>query len=203
MLRWLAGLLSIIMLEGASEAYAGWCEDPANGTRACDTLDYGCPMVTNSPGQNSGEFHADYASQVETENYLEFLDSPSFDRNGYMSRIDLGTSLEMFYSYETDWLKSDIFRVAEMVAVRITEHADSAAIDRPKILLLAGTHSNEWIAQEVLLQLVDWLVQSANGNPGYGDFQGEVQDLLNQVEIWAVIQVSPGGRLYDEHIGNA
>jgi hypothetical protein len=105
-LGWVAGLFSVIVIGVAFEAQADRCEDPDDGPRACDKWNSDCPYILNYSGPTIyGRFHSDYASQLETAQYLVNLDNESFDADDYMSRIDLGKSFEMVYSYETDWLK--------------------------------------------------------------------------------------------------
>ena len=57
----------------------------------------------------------------------------------------------------------------ELLAVRVTLDANARDVTKPAILLAAGVHPQEWIAQETALGLVDWLVRAANGKAPYDD----------------------------------
>lgn len=194
-----AFVASLILLTHATTVSADVCDDPAAGPRACDYTDTNCPP-SESGAPIASRLHSDYASYPEAEDYLLDLQAPPFDSDDFMTVMDLGDSSILGYVAWIGGLSNNKFSEGTIWVARVTEDASDVDTDRPRILLVCGAHPNEWIAQETCLGYIDWLVQSANNNPGYTADHAAVVDLLSRVEIWAVVQASPGGRLWDENM---
>jgi hypothetical protein len=178
-------VFAIILAQGrqaiAQHEYQA-CTDPALGPRACDWEYEGCENV-RLPSGYVMPMHADYTSSFpEASQYLGNLDTPYYDPDGYLALMELGDVPEMDIFDATgsgDW-ENFAYTTGRVVAARITDGAEDPEIDKPKILMVAGIHSNEWIAQEVCLGYIDWLVQSANDNPGYGNDHEKVAEMLKR-----------------------
>ncbi|MCK9461045.1 MAG: hypothetical protein M0R80_15535, partial [Proteobacteria bacterium] len=144
-----------------------------------------------------------YANDKEAHDYLKDLDEDVDDTGvQYLALIQLGDPkyLNLQLDEEATTLKPD----TEMWAVRVTKDADNRDVTKPAILLAAGVHPQEWIAQETALGLVDWLVRAAHGVAPYNDPDevARVQSLLEEREIWFVVIANPVGREVEAEHGN-
>ena len=183
----------------ASEALADPCipsaTDP-DGMRTCDTVNWLCPSHTGFPPDNRLE--ANYTTDTEAGSFLYYLFLMSFFAGppNYMTVIPLGVALELDIEVSST-AGSTLENNAPMYAVRITEGADDPDVTKPALLLNAGVHPQEWIAQETALGLVDWLVRAANDKAPYQSDTTRVRNLLAEREIWIVVMANPIGRAID------
>jgi hypothetical protein len=143
-------------------------------------------------------FRSDYASNIESEGYLEALDG-QHDGNDYLALIDLGDSPMLDWPLSSSWPGPEFDR--PFLVARVADDPSAQSVTRPAILLVCGLHAHEWIPQEVCLGYVDYLVKAANDEAPYAVFGDDVRDLLDEVEIWVAVQANPGGRLRDEWKG--
>lgn len=74
-----------------------------------------------------------------------------------------------------------------IMAIRLTN--EKVAGDKPQVLFHATTHAREWVATEVAMRLMDYLVSN------YGS-DGRVTTLLDTTEIWIIPVVNPDGYQY-------
>ncbi|MCK9460868.1 MAG: hypothetical protein M0R80_14615 [Proteobacteria bacterium] len=174
----------------AFEASAGKCvpNPSSQGMRDCDAYNPQCP----SDGRS-----ANFYNDKEAHEYLRDLDDAVDGTSGeYLAVMPLGAPrfLELQLGEAASGMKVD--PEIEMLAVRVTQDANDRDVTKPTILLTAGVHAQEWIAQDTALGLVDWLVRAANGRAPYNDPAevARVRVLLAEREIWFVVISNPVGR---------
>ena len=93
----------------------------------------------------------------------------------------------------------DVSRTADnrqILAVKISDFVetgdDSGSQIEPDVLFVGGQHAREWIAVEVPISLIEFLVSSYQSKPA-------IRELIDNAEIWIIPLVNPDGYEYSRN----
>ena len=73
----------------------------------------------------------------------------------------------------------------EIRAVNISDNV-GAQEDEPEFKYVSTMHGNEWVGNEMLLYLTDYLLSNYGTDP-------EITELVNEIDIWLVPLMNPDG----------
>ena len=83
-----------------------------------------------------------------------------------------------------------------MYAVKLSDNPETDDESKPDVLLSSGIHGNEWLPSELSIRFIEHMFNSYYDTAA-ADHQ-EVEDLINNHEIWIIPILNPDGRNRDE-----
>ncbi len=102
----------------------------------------------------------------------------------------------------------DIFRLEEIglsylgnpiYAVKFSDNPETEEDGEPDVVIDSGIHSREWLPVDSNITFIQYLFDAYYDNSHHD--HGEVQDLINNFEIWIIPMINPDGRLRDDQNG--
>ena len=118
----------------------------------------------------------------------------------YTSYTELQPILVDWAQKHPDMFRLEVFGYTylgnPMCAVKISDEPATDDESEPDVLLCNGIHGNEWLPSELAIRFIDHLVTSYYDTAA-ADHQ-EVEDLINNHEIWVIPILNPDGRNKDE-----
>ena len=94
----------------------------------------------------------------------------------------------------------DSYEGNPIYAVKFSDNPEIEEEGEPVIVIDAGIHGNEVIAQESAINYVQYLFD-AYYDPAHPD-HGEVEAMINDLQIWIIPMLNPDGRIHDTDGGD-